>query len=185
MKIEEGKFYRTRSALVVGPMHFEPDARGFDWRGASGVTMRIYNSDGDVPSRDPKMRLIAEAANPDGYEWGEEPEAAIGYAMNAKAVAARGKQPQRATILREALTLTTQAREAEYGPPRVNFACAAALKTAFRAHAKRDISPAEMEAIDMVLTKLGRIATGAAKRDNYVDGAGYLALAGEIALDGM
>ena len=90
--------------------------------------------------------------------------------------------PIRASILDEARELTVSARQSEYGPPSVNFACAAELKTVFRKHAKRDITPAEMEALDMLFTKLGRIATGAVKRDNYVDGAGYIALAGEIAL---
>ena len=66
--------------------------------------------------------------------------------------------------------------------PAVNMAASGALKAAFREHMVRDISLAELEAIDMALTKLGRLATGKAKRDTYVDCAAYIAIAGEIGL---
>lgn len=90
--------------------------------------------------------------------------------------------PERVRILRDGAALTNGDRDAEYGPPAVNMAASAALKAAFRRHTARDISGAEMEAIDMCLTKLGRIATGQPKRDTYVDAATYLAIAGEIGL---
>lgn len=91
--------------------------------------------------------------------------------------------PERCKILHDGATLTNGDRDAEYGPPAVNMAASGALKEAFRKHMVRSISLAELEAIDMCLTKLGRIATGAPKRDTYVDAATYLAIAGEIALD--
>lgn len=90
--------------------------------------------------------------------------------------------PLRVRILNEGARLTSGDRDAEYGPPAVNMAAAGALKAVFRAHMVRDISPAELEAIDMCLTKLGRIATGRPKLDTYIDAATYLAIAGEIAL---
>lgn len=90
----------------------------------------------------------------------------------------------RGEILREGIGLTDGDRDASYGDPAVNMAASGALKAAFRAHMVRDLSLAELEAIDMALTKLGRIATGAVKRDNYVDCATYIAIAGEIALSG-
>lgn len=88
----------------------------------------------------------------------------------------------RVRILETGARLTAGERDAEYGPPAINMAAAGALKAAFRAHMVRDISLAELEAIDMCLTKLGRIATGKPKLDTYVDAATYLAIAGEIAL---
>ena len=88
----------------------------------------------------------------------------------------------RVSILQEGAALTSGDRDADYGPPAINMAAAGALKAAFRAHMRRDISLAELEAIDMALTKLGRLATGKAKRDTYVDCATYIAIAGEIAL---
>lgn len=89
----------------------------------------------------------------------------------------------RVSILQEGAALTSGDRDADYGPPAINMAAAGALKAAFREHMRRDISLAELEAIDMALTKLARIATGPKpKRDNYVDCACYLAISGEIAL---
>jgi len=88
----------------------------------------------------------------------------------------------RVDILLEAANLTNGDRDLEYGPPAVNLAAAGELKAVFRKHLRRAISPGEMEAIDMVLTKIGRVATGPrTKRDTYVDGAAYFAIAGEIA----
>lgn len=94
-------------------------------------------------------------------------------------------EPVRVEILLEGATLTNGSRDAEYGPPALNMACAGELKAVFRKHMRREISLAELEAIDLALTKLGRVATGAApKRDTYVDCATYIAIAGEIALAG-
>lgn len=90
--------------------------------------------------------------------------------------------PVRVQILNEGAALTCGDRDKEYGPPAVNMAASGALKAAFRAHMVRDLSLAELEAIDMALTKLGRIATGKPKRDTYVDCATYIAIAGEIAM---
>lgn len=88
----------------------------------------------------------------------------------------------RVSILQEGAKLTSGDRDADYGPPAINMAAAGELKAVFRKHMVRDISAAELEAIDMALTKLGRLATGAAKRDTYVDCATYIAIAGEIGL---
>jgi hypothetical protein len=93
-------------------------------------------------------------------------------------------EPLRVQMLHEGAKLTCGDRDVEYGKPSVNMAAAGALKAAFRAHLNREISPAELEAIDLALTKIGRMATGKKpKRDTYVDGAVYLAIAGEIALE--
>lgn len=88
----------------------------------------------------------------------------------------------RVSILNEGAELTSGSRDADYGPPAINMAAAGELKAVFRKHLNRDMSLAELEAIDMALTKLGRLATGKAKRDTYVDCATYIAIAGEIAL---
>lgn len=86
----------------------------------------------------------------------------------------------RVQILHEGAQLTSGDRDAEYGPPAINMAAAGELKAVFRKHLCRDMSLAELEAIEMALTKLGRIATGKPKRDTYVDAATYIAIAGEI-----
>lgn len=94
------------------------------------------------------------------------------------------KQPLRVQMLHEGAKLTNGDRDVEYGKPSVNLAAAGELKLVFRKHLTRDIAPGELEAIDMALTKIGRMATGKnPKRDTYVDGSVYLAIAGEIALE--
>lgn len=98
------------------------------------------------------------------------------------AIAASHAVPERVNILHEGAMLTNGNRDREYGPPTINLAAAGELKAVFRRHLRRNVSAAEMEAIDNVLTKLGRLATGLEpKRDTYVDGATYFAIAGECA----
>jgi len=94
------------------------------------------------------------------------------------------RKPVRVEILEEGARITGVGREASYGPPNANLTCAGELKAVFRKHLRRKLTPAEQEALDMVLTKLGRVATSPAPvRDTYVDGAAYFAIAGEMALD--
>jgi hypothetical protein len=90
----------------------------------------------------------------------------------------------RVDILTQAQNFTSDNRDAEYGDPKVNLACAGELKAVLRKWAqrgKRVIGPGEQEAIDLVVTKLGRVITGKPGRDTYVDGACYFAIAGECA----
>lgn len=91
-------------------------------------------------------------------------------------------KPLRVQLLEEGMVLTNGDRDKEYGPPAINMAASAALKKALREHMTRDISGAELEALDMALTKIGRLITGTPKRDTYVDAATYLAIAGEIGI---
>lgn len=90
--------------------------------------------------------------------------------------------PTRVQILVEGAKLTNGDRDAEYGDPRINLACAGALKAVVRKYMAREMDPGELEAIDQVLTKVARVTTGKKpKRDTYVDGATYFAIAGECA----
>lgn len=88
--------------------------------------------------------------------------------------------PVRVQILKEGAKLTNGQRDAEYGPPSINMKASGALKRVAREVATREITDAEWEALDMVLTKFGRVLTGTPKRDTYVDMATYSAIAGEI-----
>lgn len=88
----------------------------------------------------------------------------------------------RVLVLEEAASLTSGVRDVQYGPPLVNLSASGDLKRTMREHLVRDLSVAELEALDMVLTKIGRIITGPEpKRDNYVDAAAYMAIAWEVA----
>lgn len=92
------------------------------------------------------------------------------------------KKPLRVEMLSEGIKLTAGSRDEEYGDPKINMSCAGELKAVLRKWAARDITPAEQEALDMVLTKISRVVTGKPKGDTYVDGATYFAIAGECAL---
>jgi hypothetical protein len=90
----------------------------------------------------------------------------------------------RETLLAEASRLVSQDREATYGKPGVNLACAGELKAVarkWRDRSVRPISDAEWDAIEQTFTKLARAITGTVNPENYIDGAGYLGLAGELA----
>ena len=67
-------------------------------------------------------------------------------------------------------------REQDYGTPEKNFGTIAALWTAYKG--------IELTAVDVAamlsLVKLGRIASGHGKADNWIDLAGYAACGGEI-----
>lgn len=137
------------------------------WTPEDGLTSRKATTEQDSTWRGPTLDKTAT-------------EIGLAYEQYVAAVKA---MPMRVQILHEGARLTHGDRDAEYGPPAVNMAAAGALKAAFRTHMTRDISLAELEAIDMALTKLGRIATGVKpKKDTFIDCATYIAIAGEIAL---
>lgn len=84
---------------------------------------------------------------------------------------------KRSEILDTAKNMVNGSRQQDYGDPEDNFSVIAKLWSAycgceFTAH---DV------AIMMVLLKVGRISSGKYNPDNYIDGPGYFACAGEIA----
>jgi hypothetical protein len=86
-------------------------------------------------------------------------------------------------ILQEADRLTHTDRAAIYGDARIGMRCAAEFKAVYRrftGERPTAYSIEHEEAIERHLEKLARIATGAFHRDNYVDGAAYLAIAAEL-----
>ncbi len=88
----------------------------------------------------------------------------------------------RGNILAIALELIEGARTEAYGDPMLNLDCASVLKNTVRAFKQRQMSAVEQEAIDQCLTKIARIYTGPRYLpDNYIDLAGYAAIAGEAA----
>lgn len=83
----------------------------------------------------------------------------------------------RAAILDAAKKIVTGEREKQYGKPEDNFAVIAEFWTTYIGH---PISSEDV-AIMMALLKIARIRSGNYKADSFVDGAGYLSLAAEIA----
>lgn len=90
----------------------------------------------------------------------------------------------RSEILKAAERCVCTDRNQQYGEPEDNFRIIAALWNVylFGRGAKSQLNPADVGAM-MALFKLGRIATGGDKADNFVDLAGYAACAGEISTE--
>ena len=83
--------------------------------------------------------------------------------------------PVRAEILAEAASLVCGPRAASYGPPSENFQ---RIATGWQVILGADVSP-EQVALCMAWLKIARLVNGP-HHDSYVDGAGYMALAGEL-----
>jgi hypothetical protein len=84
---------------------------------------------------------------------------------------------ERSRILHEADGLINGDRQKDYGTPRANFARVARIWSVILGV---DVTAHEV-ALCMAGLKLARLANGP-HRDSYLDGVGYLALAGELAL---
>jgi hypothetical protein len=89
----------------------------------------------------------------------------------------------RGTILETAAGYVTKDREQQYGSPENNFMTIAGFWQQYiiTKHGTYIEVTAEDVANMMCLLKIGRIASGQKKDDNYIDLAGYAACAGEIA----
>lgn len=89
-----------------------------------------------------------------------------------------------ADLAREAAELVVGDRNAAYGDMVVNHQAIAAIWNGYLLARIVSGKPMELSAEDVVnmmeSLKIARRLNGAYKRDNYVDGAGYAALAGEI-----
>ena len=83
----------------------------------------------------------------------------------------------RPEILETARKCVCGGREQDYGSPESNFSTIARL---WEAYSNVHFSPVDV-AMMLALLKIGRVASGKVKDDNFVDLAGYAACAGEIA----
>lgn len=87
----------------------------------------------------------------------------------------------RAQVLRTAESLVNGQRADDYGPPAENFGRVAAMWSAqFAAKLKEPLTADEV-AIGLVHLKLSRLANTPDHADSFIDAAGYIALAAEIA----
>lgn len=87
---------------------------------------------------------------------------------------------KRAEILSEANKCVTTDRETQYGAPEYNFQLIAKL---WNVYMGTNMFNAHDVGMMMALLKVARIMSGQIKEDNYIDLAGYIACAGEIATD--
>ena len=84
----------------------------------------------------------------------------------------------RGIILEQAKTLTNNDRQQSYGTPLSNFTRIANL---WSSYLEIDITP-EQAAMCMALVKVRR-SMQSKEVDNYIDGAAYFAIAGELSND--
>jgi hypothetical protein len=88
----------------------------------------------------------------------------------------REKPMTRRDILKKATHTVCHARQDQYGDPEDNFAAIARL---WGEYLEYGITPKDVATM-MILFKVARATTGKAHLDNWVDIAGYAALAGEL-----
>lgn len=181
--IEEGKWYRLNTGEVVGPAH--QALRGDNWYlGQSGP----YYASGAHVLRSEAHQWVAEevpapeASIEDDRTFIQDLINGVDESIQKEAAMIQTPTSRRVQLLEKAAAVTSGDRDDSYGPPIVNLTAAGELKLLMRKHMVRDISPGELEALDQVLTKIGRIITGPKiTPDNYIDGATYFGIAGEIA----
>lgn len=91
---------------------------------------------------------------------------------------------KRAEILHEAARCVCTDRNQQYGEPENNFRTISMLWSVYLCARgmEHPLGAADVGAM-MALFKLGRIATGGNKADNFIDLAGYAACAGEISTE--
>lgn len=87
------------------------------------------------------------------------------------------KHMTREFILDTAKQMVCGHRETDYGKPEDNFGIIASLWTVYL---NTPVTPVDV-AMMMALLKIGRIKSGTATDDSFVDAAGYIACGGEIA----
>lgn len=83
---------------------------------------------------------------------------------------------KRKEVLMAAEKMVNGQRETDYGSPEDNFKCIADLWSSYK---KVKFTPLDI-AMMMALLKIGRIASGTATEDSFIDLAGYAACGAEI-----
>lgn len=91
--------------------------------------------------------------------------------------------PERVGVLRSAEQCVARDRNASYGDPTTQLGLAGEIKHLLRNNALRELSPAEWEALDSIVTKLSRWVIGDNPgRDTCVDICGYASIMWEAYL---
>lgn len=89
-------------------------------------------------------------------------------------------KPLRQLTLEQAIAVTTESRNKDYGEPKANFDFIGRWQAEYLAASQGKYSEAHQAVMLMAITKIGRIATGAFKHDTYIDAACYPAIAYEV-----
>lgn len=158
MKLEVGKFYKTRDGRKVGPISYK--WRGGEWHKFEGPLFS-YGENGGVYSTG------EESPNDLIAEWTDELEAAPAIEVTLT----------RAGILDEAKRCVTQDRQATHGKPEDTFGMIARV---WSAKLGVEVTAAQV-CLMLADLKICRAWGNPAHKDNWVDLAGYAACGGELA----
>lgn len=180
LRIKEGKWYRRRDGVVVGPAR-RSGLADYPWR----VGVDAYTDSGrwycldqadafdlieEVPALSAKPAVDLEIA-----------ETTFGPIED---YAQADATPRRATdIAGRAATLVGGDRDRQHGAKHDNFSRIASVWNAWLAIRKDPAEPLTAHDVGcmMAMMKLARTQSGALNVDDYVDACGYAACAGEVA----
>lgn len=90
------------------------------------------------------------------------------------------KEKRRGQVLNKAIEVINGERQDAYGNPEDNFSLIAQFWNVYINKVDLPLGPHDV-AVMMTLMKVARIASGTQKEDSYVDAAGYIGLAADMA----
>lgn len=176
LRIEEGKWYRRRDGMVVGPAE-RADGRTRSWcvDGWFYTTAgRIYNTNKST------WNLVEEVPAP----LPQNPvDIAIAAEIDAEAAGVPADPRRAVDIAGKAASLVGGDRDRQHGAKHDNFRRIAGVWNAWLSIRKEPAAPLDAHDVGcmMALMKLARTQSGALNVDDYVDACGYAACAGEVA----
>lgn len=204
LRIEEGKWYRRRDGVVVGPagpVRFDNGLPRFtlggEWYRSSGTCVswgELLDLVEEAPAPLPQNPVdIAIAAEIDA-ETAATTFGPLGQYASATQVevdpdgaferAYADTLPRRAVdIAGKAASLVGGDRDRQHGAKHDNFRRIAGVWNAWLSIRKEPAAPLDAHDVGcmMALMKLARTQSGALNVDDYVDACGYAACAGEVA----
>lgn len=145
-----------------------------DWRNSEGAKLevRVAVATGKRFYESQKINVGTDGST--DMVWGFREASVPGEVIDASA---------RAAVLTEATQLITGDRNNAYGPPTQDFDRTAAMASAFGFQVNGQPLAAHHVAIFMILLKTSRLAWTPAKRDSWVDAAGYAGCGYECAVE--
>lgn len=195
MKLEVGKFYKTRDGRKMGPMIYAgyidsnmafncvdgcgwtPHGTEYNYAESENDLVAEWQEEPEVYSEIIDKVNIAESAFNSMVDHAEEDGRKVFIAEMEKALQDDLRRSTRAHILDTAKQYVTQDRQNTHGKPEDTFGLIADL---WGAYLGRAVAPVEVCAM-MALLKIARSADNPTNADNWIDLAGYAACAGELA----
>lgn len=176
IQIQEGKFYRTRTGLKLGPTEkniAEHKSTKYPWRIRTGENVLTFTNSGRYTvEMEQDIDLVAE--------WTDETAEHTVY-QNRPAEPTPEPRPTRAEVLDKA-DYAVADRGKRHGEPEENFGRIARLweQHVLGRHGIQIVFDAHDVAMMMVCMKLARLQSNPSHLDSWVDVAGYAACGGSL-----